>query len=75
LIATIEIAQKQIQNVIDGDISIEEKIYGTMDITADLEELSALHKELETHPDAGSNADDMKKANWTDKFESLFKSS
>ena len=62
LIATIEIAQKQIQNVIDGDISIEEKIYGTMDITADLEELSALHKELETHPDAGSNADDMKKA-------------
>jgi len=62
LIATIEIAQKAIQNVIDGDISIEEKIYGTMDITSDLDELSALHKELESHPDAGSNADDMKKA-------------
>ena len=43
-------------------MTIEEKIYGTMDITSDLEELTALHKELESHPDAGSNADDMKKA-------------
>ena len=43
-------------------MSIEEKIYGTMDITSDLEELTALHKELESHPEAGSNADDMKKA-------------
>ena len=33
-----------------------------MDITSDLEELTALHKELESHPEAGSNADDMKKA-------------
>ena len=62
LIATIEVAQKHIQNVIDADMTIEEKIYGTMDITSDLEELTALHKELESHPDAGSNADDMKKA-------------
>ena len=62
LIATIEVAQKTIQKVIDEDMSIEEKIYGTMDITSDLEELTALHKELESHPDAGSNADDMKKA-------------
>jgi len=62
LIATIEVAQKTIQKVIDEDMSIEEKIYGTMDITSDLEELTALHKELESHPEAGSNADDMKKA-------------
>ena len=33
-----------------------------MDIEADLEELSALHKELENHPDAGGNAEEMKKA-------------
>ena len=26
------------------------------------EELTSLHKELESHPEAGSNADDMKKA-------------
>ena len=62
LIATIEVAQKTIQKVIDEDMTIEEKIYGTMDITADLEELTSLHKELESHPEAGSNADDMKKA-------------
>jgi len=62
LISTIEVAQKHIQNVIDGDSSIEEKIYGTMDVTADLEELAALHKELEGDKESSNYADDMKKA-------------
>ena len=62
LISTIEVAQKHIQNVIDGDMSIEEKIYGTMDVTADVEELAALHKELEGNQESASWADDMKKA-------------
>jgi len=62
LISTIEVAQKHIQNVIDGDITIEEKIYGTLDINADLEELTKLHKELEADQESANWADDMKKA-------------
>ena len=62
LISTIEVAQKHIQNVIDGDMSIEEKIYGTMDVTADVEELASLHKELEGNQESANYADDMKKA-------------
>lgn len=62
LISTIEVAQKHIQNVIDGDMSIEEKIYGTLDVTADIEELSALHKELEGNEESAKFGDDMKKA-------------
>ena len=62
LISTIEHAQKHIQNVIDGDMSIEEKIYGTMDVTADVDDLSGLHKELEGDQESANYADDMKKA-------------
>ena len=46
-----------------------------MDIEADLEELSALHKELENHPDAGGNAEEMKKAPVSPKQERLQPSS
>ena len=43
-------------------MSIEEKIYGTMDVTADVEELASLHKELEGNQESANYADDMKKA-------------
>jgi len=62
LINTIEVAQKSISKCVDGEITVEERVYCIMDIEADLEELSALHKELENHPDAGGNAEEMKKA-------------
>ena len=62
LINTIESAQKTIIDVVDGDVSLEEKIYKTMDITADLEELTALHTECEAHPEVSQNAEDVKKA-------------
>ena len=62
LINTIEVAQKSISKCVDGEITVEERVYCILDIEADLEELSALHKELENHPDAGGNAEEMKKA-------------
>jgi len=62
VVSTIEVAKKTIENVIDGDVSLEEKIYCTMDITSDLEELSTLHKELDSHPEAAQNAEAIKKA-------------
>lgn len=62
LITTIESAQKNIKDVVDGDVTLEEKIYRTMDIKADLDELTDLHKELENHPEVAQNAEDIKKA-------------
>ena len=58
----IESTQKNIQDVVDGDVTLEEKIYRTMDITSDLEELTDLHKELENHPDVAQNSEEIKKA-------------
>jgi len=60
--STIEIAKQTIENVIDGDQSLEVKIYCTLDITSDLEELQSLHKELDSHPEAAQNTEAIKKA-------------
>ena len=63
LIETIEASQHSIKEVVDGDtVTLEHKIYRTMDLRQDLEELGALHKECEDHADASGHPDDLKKA-------------
>eukprot|EP00096_Caligus_rogercresseyi_P002956 TRINITY_DN1537_c0_g1_i1.p1 TRINITY_DN1537_c0_g1~~TRINITY_DN1537_c0_g1_i1.p1 ORF type:complete len:293 (-),score=123.55 TRINITY_DN1537_c0_g1_i1:103-981(-) len=59
---TIEHAQATIKEVVDGDEwGCEEKIYKTMDIEQDIESLSKLHKECDSHADASKFADILKK--------------
>jgi len=64
LIETIEAAQANIKEVVDGDnVSLEHKIYRTMDLRQDMEELAALHKECEdVKEEAAAHQDDLKKA-------------
>jgi len=62
LIETIDGAQTNIKEVVDGDICLEHKIYRTMDLRHDLEELTGLHKECEDDPDAANHQEDLKKA-------------
>jgi len=63
LIETIEAAQANIKEVVDGDnVSLEQKIYRTMDLRQDLEELADLHKQCDEAEEAAQHQDDLKKA-------------
>ena len=62
LIEQIENSQANIKEVVDGDISLEHKIYRTMDSHQDLEDLTKLHKECEGDQDAGNHPEELKKA-------------
>lgn len=63
LMEAIESAQASIKEVVDGDnVSLEHKIYRTMDCHQDLEELTNLYKESEADKGAGDHQDNLKKA-------------
>lgn len=64
LIETIEAAQANIKEVVDGDnVSLEHKIYRTMDLRQDMEELANLYKECDENKEmAADHQEDLKKA-------------
>ena len=60
---TIESAQTSIKEVVDTDnLSFECKIYKVMDTAQDMEDILKLQKVIEEHPDAGNQAEAIKKA-------------
>jgi len=60
---TIESAQASIKEVVDTDnLTLECKIYRTMDTAQDMEDILKLQKEIEAHPDASQQQDALKKA-------------
>jgi len=60
---TIEAAQTSIKEVVDTDnLSLECKIYKTMDTEQDMEDILKLQKDIEGHPDASKQAEAIKKA-------------
>ena len=60
---TIESAQTSIKEVVDTDnLTFECKIYKVMDTAQDMEDILKLQKVIEEHPDAGNQAEAIKKA-------------
>lgn len=60
---TIEAAQASIKEVVDGDsVCLEHKIYRTMDLRQDMEDIALLQKECEAESEAANHPDDLKKA-------------
>jgi hypothetical protein len=63
LFDTIDSAQTSIKEVVDGDsVPLEEKIYRTMDLRQDMDDIADLQKKCEGHADAGAHPDELKKA-------------
>ena len=63
LLDTIEAAQTSIKEVVDGNsVSLEHKVYRCMDLNQDMDDILKLQKECETHADAGTHQDTLKKA-------------
>jgi len=60
---TIEAAQASIKEVVDTNTcGLEVKIYRTMDLGQDMEDIVKLQKECEAHSDAANNQEALKKA-------------
>jgi len=60
---TIEAAQASIKEVVDGEgVPLENKIYRTMDVAQDMDDIAKLQKDIEGHPEAKNHQDGLKKA-------------
>ena len=63
LLDTIEAAQTSIKEVVDGNsVCLEHKVYRCMDLNQDMGDILTLQKECESHEDAATHQDILKKA-------------
>ncbi|XP_059078311.1 uncharacterized protein LOC131876826 isoform X1 [Tigriopus californicus] len=63
LLDTIQNNQANIKEIVDGDsVGIEDKIFRTMDLRQDMDDLANLHKECESSPMGKNFQEDLKKA-------------